>query len=141
MASREPCVWRHEQKQGAFMKLMLFAGVLFATPDRRIAWNTPVQPNMVTLKPDQLKQLTAEAATERRVEAIPGAVTLDVGGGRVKVRRMDGRGEQHIYEALASRTIEGVAADGHRTTTTIAAGAIGNDLPIVITSEEWTSPD
>jgi hypothetical protein len=26
-------------------------------------------------------------------------------------------------------------------TTTIAAGAVGNDLPIVVTSEEWTSPD
>ena len=30
---------------------------------------------------------------------------------------------------------------GRRSTTTIKAGAIGNELPITITSEEWTSPD
>ena len=30
---------------------------------------------------------------------------------------------------------------GTRRTTTIAAGAIGNELPIEIVSEEWTSPD
>ena len=49
--------------------------------------------------------------------------------------------EQHTTETLAARTIEGVRAEGKRTTTTIPADAIGNDLPIVITSEEWTSPD
>jgi hypothetical protein len=49
--------------------------------------------------------------------------------------------ELHATETLAGRIIEGVRADGTRTTTTIAAGAIGNDLPIVITSEEWKSPD
>jgi hypothetical protein len=42
---------------------------------------------------------------------------------------------------LPTRDIEGVRAEGVRRTTTIAAGAIGNDLPIVIVSEEWTSPD
>jgi hypothetical protein len=44
-------------------------------------------------------------------------------------------------EKLPSQAIEGVRADGHRVTTTIAAGVIGNDLPIVIVSEEWTSPE
>jgi hypothetical protein len=42
---------------------------------------------------------------------------------------------------LPERTIEGVRAQGVRRTTTIAAGAIGNELPIEIVSEEWTSPD
>jgi hypothetical protein len=49
--------------------------------------------------------------------------------------------EQHATETLAARTIEGVRAEGTRATTTIPADAIGNELPIVITSEEWTSPD
>ena len=37
--------------------------------------------------------------------------------------------------------MEGLRVDGRRTTTTIAAGTIGNDLPITIVSEEWVSPD
>jgi hypothetical protein len=56
-------------------------------------------------------------------------------------RESRGGAEQHATETLAPRTVEGVRAEGTRTTTTIAAGSIGNDLPIVITSEEWTSPE
>jgi hypothetical protein len=44
-------------------------------------------------------------------------------------------------EKLPDRTIEGVNATGVRRTTTIAAGAIGNEKPIRIVSEEWRSPD
>jgi hypothetical protein len=35
--------------------------------------------------------------------------------------------------------IEGVEAQGTRTTTTIPAGQIGNELPIEIVSESWMS--
>ena len=38
-------------------------------------------------------------------------------------------------------TIEGVQAEGTRTTTTIPAGQIGNDQPIQIVSERWYSPE
>jgi hypothetical protein len=44
-------------------------------------------------------------------------------------------------EDLGQQSIEGVSAKGTRTTTTIPAGTIGNDQPIKIVSEEWTSPD
>ena len=44
-------------------------------------------------------------------------------------------------EDLGEQVIEGVTAKGTRTTTEIPAGAIGNDLPITVTSEEWFSPD
>jgi hypothetical protein len=44
-------------------------------------------------------------------------------------------------DALGRQTIEGVAADGTRTTITIPAGQIGNDAPIVIVHERWYSPD
>jgi hypothetical protein len=44
-------------------------------------------------------------------------------------------------EDLGQQTIEGVLATGTRTTTTIPAGAIGNDQPLVIVSEQWFSPD
>jgi hypothetical protein len=44
-------------------------------------------------------------------------------------------------ENLGSQTIEGVQATGVRTTQTIAVGKIGNDRPITIVTEVWTSPE
>jgi hypothetical protein len=44
-------------------------------------------------------------------------------------------------EDLGQQTIEGVSASGTRTTTTIPAGAVGNEQPITIVSEQWFSPD
>jgi len=44
-------------------------------------------------------------------------------------------------EDLGSQTMEGVAANGVRTTRTIPAGQIGNDRAISIVTEVWTSPD
>ena len=44
-------------------------------------------------------------------------------------------------ESLGTQVIEGVSADGTRTTHTIPAGQIGNERPLEITSEVWTSPD
>jgi hypothetical protein len=42
---------------------------------------------------------------------------------------------------LGTQTVEGVIAKGTKITRTIPAGELGNDLPIVITSETWISPD
>ena len=42
---------------------------------------------------------------------------------------------------LGSQNIEGVMAQGTRVTHTIPAGQVGNDMPIVITSETWFSPE
>jgi len=44
-------------------------------------------------------------------------------------------------EDLGSQTMEGVIVNGMRTTHTIPAGQIGNDRPITIVTEVWTSPD
>jgi hypothetical protein len=44
-------------------------------------------------------------------------------------------------EDLGSQVVEGVLANGKRTTTEIAAGAIGNEHPIRIVSEQWFSPE
>ena len=42
---------------------------------------------------------------------------------------------------LEHKTIEGVAVEGRKTTSTIPAGKVGNEQPITITSEEWISSD
>jgi len=44
-------------------------------------------------------------------------------------------------ENLGTQTMEGVQVTGVRTTQTIAAGKIGNDRPISIVTEVWTSPE
>lgn len=43
--------------------------------------------------------------------------------------------------SLGTQEIEGVQAQGTRTTETIPAGKIGNEKPIVITTERWYSPE
>ncbi len=44
-------------------------------------------------------------------------------------------------EDLGSQTMESLLVNGVRTTRTIPAGEIGNDKPINIVTEVWTSPD
>jgi hypothetical protein len=44
-------------------------------------------------------------------------------------------------ESLGTQLIEGVQAEGTRTTHTIPAGTIGNERPIQIVSERWFSPE
>lgn len=43
--------------------------------------------------------------------------------------------------SLGSKDMEGVRVNGERTTWTIEAGKLGNEKPIVITREVWTSPE
>jgi hypothetical protein len=44
-------------------------------------------------------------------------------------------------EDLGTKTMEGVTVTGTRTTHTIPAGQIGNDKPLSIVTEVWTSPE
>jgi hypothetical protein len=44
-------------------------------------------------------------------------------------------------ESLGTRQIEGVKANGRKTTTIIPTGQIGNDRPIEVTDERWESPE
>jgi hypothetical protein len=44
-------------------------------------------------------------------------------------------------ESLGTAALEGVQAEGTRTTLTIPAGAIGNQGPIEVVTERWYSPD
>jgi hypothetical protein len=44
-------------------------------------------------------------------------------------------------ESLGKQTIEGVEAEGTRSTLTIPVGTIGNELPIASTTERWYSSE
>lgn len=50
-------------------------------------------------------------------------------------------GTEMSSEFLGRQVMEGITVDGVRTTTTTPVGAIGNDRPIVVTEEMWTSPE
>ena len=66
------------------------------------------------------------------------------GGITMALPLMDGLPEDlpaPVREDLGSQTIEGVKADGTRSTITIPAGKVGNEKPLAIVSERWVSPD
>lgn len=44
-------------------------------------------------------------------------------------------------EQLGTQTIEGVLAEGVRVTTTFPVGLVGNDRPLAMVTETWTSPE
>ena len=48
---------------------------------------------------------------------------------------------QAATEDLGTQTMEGLLVTGVRTTHTIPAGQIGNEKPLLIVTEVWTSPD
>ena len=54
--------------------------------------------------------------------------------------RVEGEGNE-VKEQLGKQIIEGVEAEGTRTTRTIPAGEIGNDRAIEIVTERWYSPE
>ncbi len=66
-----------------------------------------------------------------------------VGSGPIGMITFDGNSSNadSRVENLGTQTIEGVSAEGTRRTTTIPAGQIGNEQPIVTVNERWYSPE
>ena len=62
-------------------------------------------------------------------------------GGATYILRSGGPNDNEVKEQLGKQFIEGVEAEGTRTTVTIPAGEIGNEKPIAIVSERWYSPE
>lgn len=63
------------------------------------------------------------------------------GAGTFVFKTKSGPNANEVKEQLGKQTIEGVEAEGTRTTVTIPAGEIGNERAIEIVSERWYSPD
>jgi len=73
-----------------------------------------------------------------------GGVGVGGGGAGGAVRKApadDPMQPQHATEKLASKNIEGVIAEGTRSTTTWPVNSQGNDRPIVQTNEFWRSAE
>jgi hypothetical protein len=56
-------------------------------------------------------------------------------------QRFDREEQSGQTESLGTQVLEGVKAEGTRITSTIPAGDIGNDQPILIVTERWYSPE
>jgi hypothetical protein len=67
--------------------------------------------------------------------------TAGVASNYVFARRKTGTESNEVKENLGKQIVEGVEAEGTRTTITIPAGEIGNERPIEIVSERWYSPE
>jgi hypothetical protein len=112
-------------------------------PQNHVAWQTPAVAIFLKTAVQDIQALVTRLppGVAGRGETIQTrdsySFQYEAGG---RGRGAAGVGDEKT-EQLPERTIEGVRATGVRRTTTIRAGAIGNELPIEIVSEEWRSPD
>ena len=69
------------------------------------------------------------------------ALRTEAGGASTFVFKAKSHNANEVKEQLGKQIIEGIEAEGTRTTVTIPAGEIGNERPIEIVSERWYSPE
>ena len=124
-------------------------------PASRSAYRDPIQmampmtagrgrgPGMMRRSPDgvpgdmqQRAKMTAEEEA-RMKEGLPPPPPMS----GFKTALDEAVSDSAAHEDLGKQNIEGVAASGVRSTTTIPAGDIGNLQPIKVVSEQWFSPD
>lgn len=138
-------------------------------PEQKIAWRTPIgaskelldkvnalaaQRSSQPMSPEQKARLgeeltMAKAQQEKEIAAAKerSAQSTDAPSKASAEAIMRARGGGFTAYAVAApgplehKTIDGLAVEGRQHTETIPAGQIGNELPITITSEEWTSTD
>ena len=120
-----------------------------------------VYPASAALSDEEKKRIEARVAVDRGspggiVIAAPAALPrqavtdelrkrqeaeIAAGGGRGRGVQPVRVGQEAKEESLGQKVVEGVMADGKRVTTVLPAGAVGNQQPITILTEQWFSPD
>ena len=99
--------------------------------DHKIAFKMPLPKNA----PPPDVAAGKMAGKQMQISVMGGA------GGPVIMKRGDESDENVTQTDLGKQTMESVLVQGTRITRTIPAGSIGNEQPIVITTETWYSPD
>jgi hypothetical protein len=121
-------------------------------PQKTIFITDPVAGATYILDPESRTARKMAAPGNRLVPGLEAGVMVGRRFGRVEAQGSAGMGHTMTFERrvaapaqppktepLGKRMIEGVEAEGTRTTMTIPAGEIGNERPIEIVSERWHS--
>jgi len=106
---------------------------------------TAAELDLVKMKMARAQEMSQEMKAEAR-EKLQVQIKDDMEKVQLKERVAQDAGKavkkpKPVTESLGKQTIEGVECEGTRTTVTLPAGLVGNDLPINIVSEEWYSPE
>jgi hypothetical protein len=113
------------------------------TSDTKIAHRMPL-PNPATL-PSGASVTIASDFVGPAVRPVGAAVGVFEQGHAISspdlVFAKVSNGSNAATESLGTKTIEGTEVVGTRTTSTIPAGAVGNDKDLTITFEAWHSPE
>ena len=112
-------------------------------------WSTGDQPPPLVFINDPVSQvnyvLEANTKTARKTEMNEPKVMLDskIAAEMKATAVKSAGGETGVVEeeSLGSKNIEGTLAEGKRLTTTVAAGKIGNERPLVFVNETWYSTE
>ena len=88
-----------------------------------------------------IKRIDGVART--RVAGVAGFEVGGIGTGPIAAQAfiVNGASNDARMESLGTAQIEGIQAQGTRTTVTIAAGVIGNQAPIEMVNEQWYSKE
>jgi hypothetical protein len=91
----------------------------------------PPPPNSATVSANRTTQIN------RAIQVLPALAPAPPGfASDAQAQR-----PQFSRESLGTQTVEGVLAEGSRTTVVYPIGAVGNDRPITTVSETWMSPE
>lgn len=113
----------------------------YLNPTAKTARRIPIPPTP-PIPPIPPQKPNASAQSNSSYYNFSGMTAVSVGDGSIfTVTYPTNGGYSTKTEDLGSRAINGIEATGKITTTTIAAGTIGNERDIVTTSETWYSKD
>ena len=110
------------------------AGTVSVTTSSTMSKTITVSGTAASIEKPAAEELAAERVQIDRLAMPDGLSSM-----AIYTRRATGTAGNK--ESLGTQTMEGVNAEGSRTTSTIEAGAVGNDRPIQVVSERWYSPD
>ena len=117
--------------------------VMRTSPDVRveekIRARDPQERATVTRADRETFEVAVQAATAAS-GGVRGNVTGGMSGMTITVNQ-GGKKWNSVKESLGKQMIEGVEAEGTRSTTTIPAGDLGNERDILIVSETWVSAE
>jgi hypothetical protein len=101
--------------------------------EHKIAWRTPVGASQGWMSDAPSEEAIAKLKAEKQAQANEQQAVARI--------KLEARAVMNSLPPLEHSTIDGLAVQGRKTSETIPAGKIGNEQPITITNEEWTSTD